>query len=303
MDNYVFKSNNITKMHGKQKALDNISLNIKKGDVYGFVGKNGAGKTSMIRIILGLSFSDSGEIELFGESNNENINLARNKIGSLIEKPIFYGNMTAIENLELIKIQRGLSDSNYIYKVLKLVNLHSTGRKKAKDFSLGMKQRLGIAMALLSKPDLLILDEPINGLDPIGIKEIRELLIKLNKEQGTTILISSHILSELTQLVTQYGFINEGKLIQEISSNDLHKICRDYIHLKVSNISSISEVFKNQLNINDYEICTDNIIKVYEKTHLENLSLILAKYNIAIYELFTKEESLEEYFSRLVGGV
>ncbi|WP_368490931.1 ATP-binding cassette domain-containing protein [Clostridium sp. BJN0013] len=301
MKNYLFRSNNINKSYNNHKILNNLSLNIEEGDIYGFVGKNGAGKTSMLRIILGLIYPDSGEIELLGNTDIEKINLSRAKIGSLIERPIFYGNMTARENLQLIKIQKNLENTIDLNKILKLVNLHNV-KNKSKDFSLGMKQRLGIAMAILNNPELLILDEPINGLDPIGIKEIRELLLNLNNKYGTTILISSHILSELTQLATKYGFINQGHLIKEISSKELHLECRNYLHLKVNSISNIGKIIEEQFNTPNYEIFPDNTVNIYDKIKIENLSLILSKYSIAIYELFQNEESLEDYFSRLIKG-
>ncbi len=301
MNNYLFKCINISKSYGNHEVLNNLSMNIEKGDIYGFIGKNGAGKTSLIRIILGLIYPDSGEIELFGNKEPKNINTARTKIGSLVEKPNFYENMTERENLELIKIQKQIKDNKVIDDTLKLVKLYNT-KIKVKDFSLGMKQRLGIALAILNNPDFLILDEPINGLDPIGIKEIRELLININQKYGTTILISSHILSELAQLATKYGFIHKGSIIKEISSKQLHLECRSYLHLKVNSLSNISSILEKDLNVSDYEFLQDNTIKIYDKTNLENLSLILSKYNISIYELFRKEESLEDYFSNLIGG-
>jgi len=194
---YVIKARNITKTYGKRKVLDNLCMNIKKGDIYGFVGKNGAGKSTMIRVLAGLVIPNEGEIELFGHTEESKIRKERSRIGTLIETPALYLNMTAKENLELIKIQRGIPGTKCIEEVLDLVGLKDIENKKTKNFSLGMKQRLGIAMALLNDPEVLLLDEPINGLDPIGIKELRELLIKLNKERGITVLISSHILSEL----------------------------------------------------------------------------------------------------------
>ncbi|MGL4760237.1 MAG: ATP-binding cassette domain-containing protein [Sarcina sp.] len=298
----ILKTINITKIYNKKKVLNNISINIKKGDIYGFVGKNGAGKTTMIRIILGLSFSNEGKVEFSDNENIEKNYICRKNIGALIEKPILYNNMTAKENLEIIKIQRGIVDQNRVDEVLKLVNLYNANKKKVKHFSLGMKQRLGIAISLLIKPKLLILDEPLNGLDPIGIKEIRELLIRLNKEEKTTIFISSHILSELSLIVTRYGFIDKGVLIQEVSNQELDKICKIYIHVKVSDTSDIPKIFSNELNIVNYDIFSKNHIKIYEKISLDKFSLILAKYDISIYELLQKKESLEEYFSRLIGG-
>lgn len=296
MKKYLLRSNNITKSYGKHNVLNGISLNIEEGDIYGFIGKNGAGKTTMIRIILGLVNYDNGSLELF---SNKDIDSSRSQIGSLIESPKFYNNMTAEENLKLIAIQRNIEKTADIAKVLKLVNLNSTD-KKAKDFSLGMKQRLGIAMAILSNPKLLILDEPINGLDPIGIKEIRELLINLNRELGTTILISSHILSELTQMATKYGFIDKGHLIKEISADDLHNELESCLEIEVSSTKNIDHIFSS-LNIHNYDI-NKNTIKIYDKVQLENFSIILANHNISLYKLVPKEESLEEFFNNLIEG-
>lgn len=297
MKKYLLRSNNITKSYGKHNVLNGISLNIEEGDIYGFIGKNGAGKTTMIRIILGLVNYDNGSLELF---SNKDIDSSRAQIGSLIESPKFYSNMTAEENLKLIAIQRNIEKTADIAKVLKLVNLNNTNSKKSKDFSLGMKQRLGIAMAILSNPKLLILDEPINGLDPIGIKEIRELLINLNRELGTTILISSHILSELTQMATKYGFINKGHLIKEITDEDLHNELENCLEIEVSSTKNIEHIF-NLLNIHNYNI-NKNTIKIYDKVQLENFSIILANHNISLYKLVQKEESLEEFFNKLIEG-
>lgn len=304
MKNYILKCQDVIKTYKDHKVLDNVSINIEKGDIYGFVGKNGAGKTTLIRIILGLVNCDSGKIQLFCNTDKEKINLSKSKIGSLIEKPIFYENMTARENLELILIQKGKKNTSNIDidEILELVNLHNIDNKKSKNFSLGMKQRLGIAMSILDTPELLILDEPINGLDPIGIKEIRELLINLNRKYGTTILISSHILSELSLLANKFGFINQGKLIKELSFDKLQDECRSYLHVKVSSTSNIDRILKEQFNVKDYEILEDKILKIYDNINLENFSHILSKNNIAIFELFEKKQSLEDYFSNLIGG-
>ncbi|MCW6074824.1 ATP-binding cassette domain-containing protein [Clostridium sporogenes] len=302
MNEYVIRSRNITKIYKKRKVLDNISINIKKGDIYGFVGKNGAGKTTMIRVLTGLVIPNEGQVELFGSSGEKEVIKERRRIGTLIESPELYLNMTAKENLELIRIQRGIPGTKCIDEVLDLVGLNNVGKKKTKNFSLGMKQRLGIAMALLSDPELLILDEPINGLDPIGIKEIRETLLKLNKERGTTILISSHILSELTQISNRYGFINDGKLIEEVTASELSNKCRMYLHLKISDSSDVSIILENELGIKDYEIFPDNIIRIYDEFDGEKITLALAKHNIGAKEIMKMGESLEDYFTKLVGG-
>lgn len=297
MNEYVMKATNITKLYGKHKVLDNVTMNIKKGDIYGFVGKNGAGKTTMIRVIAGLVIPDSGQVELF-----DNLIKDRSRIGALIELPSLYLNMTAKENLELIKIQRGIPGIKCIQEVLNLVGLNGVGKKKTKDFSLGMKQRLGIAMAILSDPEFLILDEPINGLDPIGIKEIRELLLKLNKEKGTTILISSHILSELTQISNRYGFINDGKIIEETTYSELLRKCRNYLNLKVKDASIASIILEKEIGIEDYEVFEDNTIRIYDNFDSEKITLSLASHNIGVKEIVQIGESLENYFADLVGG-
>ncbi|AKA68146.1 ATP-binding cassette domain-containing protein [Clostridium scatologenes] len=302
MNEYAIRSSNITKIYGKHKVLDHVSMNIKKGDIYGFIGKNGAGKTTMIRVLAGLAIPDEGQVELFGHSEEKELIKERRRIGTLIESPAIYLNMTAKENLELIKIQRGIPGTKCIDEALNLVCLENVGKKKTKNFSLGMKQRLGIAMALLSDPELLLLDEPINGLDPIGIKEIRELLIKLNRERGVTILISSHILSELTQISNRYGFINNGKLIKEMTATEFSSKCRTYLHLKVRNASDALIILENEVGMRDYEILPDNIIRVYDEFDSERITLTLAKHNIGIKEILPMGETLEDYFTKLVGG-
>lgn len=303
MKEYVIKARNITKTYGKRKVLDNLCMNIKKGDIYGFVGKNGAGKSTMIRVLAGLVIPNEGEIELFGHTEESKIRKERSRIGTLIETPALYLNMTAKENLELIKIQRGIPGTKCIEEVLDLVGLKDIENKKTKNFSLGMKQRLGIAMALLNDPEVLLLDEPINGLDPIGIKELRELLIKLNKERGITVLISSHILSELTLISNRFGFVNNGKLIEEMTASELADKSRNYLHLKVKDASETSIILENELGIKDYEVFPDNVIKIYDEFDEENISLTLYKHNIRVKEIMPIEESLEEYFTKLVGGM
>jgi ABC-2 type transport system ATP-binding protein len=301
MNEYVIKASNITKIFKKHKVLDNLSINIKKGDIYGFVGKNGSGKTTMIRVLTGLVIPNEGQVELFGHSEANEIIKERSRIGALIDSPAIYLNMTGRENLELIRIQRGIPGTKCIDEALNSVGLKDIYKKKAKNFSLGMKQRLGIAMALISDPEFLILDEPINGLDPIGIKEIRELLLKLNKERGTTIFISSHILSELTQICNRYGFIDDGKLIEEITASEFIDKCRSYLHLKISDSSDVSIILENELGIKDYEVFPDNIVRIYDDFDGEKITLTLAKHNIGVKEIMNMGESLEDYFTKLVG--
>ena len=263
MSEVVLKTYNLSKKYKETMAVDKVSMTIKKGQIYGFIGQNGAGKTTIIRLITGLAHKTDGEIELFGQTDN--LDESRESIGSLVESPAFYGNMTARENLEISRLVRGIGSKDSIDKVLELVNLKDTGKKKVKNFSLGMKQRLGIANALLGNPKFIILDEPINGLDPMSIVEIRELIKKLNNELGMTILISSHILGELSELATNYGIISHGKLIEEFTAKELREKCRQYIEIIVDDSKKATVLLEEKLGITNYEVINDNMIKVYEK--------------------------------------
>ena len=262
MSEVVLKTYNLSKKYKETMAVDKVSMTIKKGQIYGFIGQNGAGKTTIIRLITGLAHKTDGEIELFGQTDN--LDESRESIGSLVESPAFYGNMTARENLEISRLFRGIGSKDSIDKVLELVNLKDTGKKKVKNFSLGMKQKLGIANALLGNPKFIILDEPINGLDPMSIVEIRELIKKLNNELGMTILISSHILGELSELATNYGIISHGKLIEEFTAKELREKCRQYIEIIVDDSKKATVLLEEKLGITNYEVINDNMIKVYD---------------------------------------
>lgn len=304
MKKVVLKTYNITKKYGEQLAVDNVNMTIKKGDIYGFIGQNGAGKTTLIRLITGLIHKSGGEIELLGANEENELNKARTMVGSLIETPSFYTNMTARENLEVSRLVRNIPGKKCIDEVLELVGLKDVEKKKVKNFSLGMRQRLGIANALMGNPKLLILDEPINGLDPMGIVEIRELLKKINKEKDMTILISSHILSELSELATTYGIISNGKLIEEITAEQLAEKCRQYIDLKVDDTSRAVTLLERELGISDYEVLEDKKIKVF--SNLENVgevNSILSKSGVIVQSISIKGENLEEYFMNKIGGV
>ena len=279
-------------------------MTIKKGDIYGFIGQNGAGKTTLIRLITGLIHKSGGEIELLGANEENELNKARTMVGSLIETPSFYTNMTARENLEVSRLVRNIPGKKCIDEVLELVGLKDVEKKKVKNFSLGMRQRLGIANALMGNPKLLILDEPINGLDPMGIVEIRELLKKINKEKDMTILISSHILSELSELATTYGIISNGKLIEEITAKQLSEKCRQYIDLKVDDTARAVILLERELGISDYEVLEDSNIKVF--SNLDNvgeINSLLSRSGIIVESISVKGENLEEYFMNKVGGV
>ena len=304
MNKVILKTYNITKKYGQQVAVDNVNMTIKKGEIYGFIGQNGAGKTTLIRLITGLIHKSAGEIELLGASSETELNKSRTMVGSLIETPSFYTNMTARENLEVSRLVRNIPGKKCVDEVLELVGLKDVEKKKVKNFSLGMRQRLGIANALMGNPKLLILDEPINGLDPMGIIEIRELLKKINKEKDMTILISSHILSELSELATTYGIISKGKLIEEITAKQLSEKCRQYIDLRVDDTSRAVTLLERELGISDYEVLESNNIKVF--SNLDNVGAVnslLSKSGVIVESINVKGENLEEYFMNTIGGV
>lgn len=304
MNEYILRTNNLYKQYKEDFALINVNLEIKKGEIYGFIGQNGAGKTTLLRIATGLAFPSKGTVELFGESSEEGLTQSIKRIGAVIESPAIFPNMSAYENLELHRLQKGIPDKKSIDKTLELVGLQNTGRKKVVNFSLGMKQRLGIAIALLSDPEFLILDEPTNGLDPMGIVELRELIKKLNREKEMTVLISSHILSELHQLATRYGIIHKGKLLEQITASELNKKCRQYLRIKVDNPSKAATVIETELDTTDFEVMPDGTIKLY--SHLDDIQKVskaITKNNLIIEHFSQTGDDLEGYFTKLVGGV
>ncbi|MBQ5339665.1 MAG: ATP-binding cassette domain-containing protein [Oscillospiraceae bacterium] len=298
---YILTTNAVSKKYWKAKALDGVTMHIPRGAIYGFVGRNGAGKTTLIRLICGLQDPSEGDYTLCGiNSASGDIAAARRKMSAVVEKPAFYSDMTARQNLEMQYTLLGMPADDGIDELLKLVGLSDTGSKKAKNFSLGMKQRLGIAIALCGRPDFLVLDEPTNGLDPQGIIEIRELILRLNRERQMTVLISSHILDELARLATHYGFIEKGKIVQEISAQALEAKCRKYLHVKVSDIKRFTNVMEE--NHWDYEILTDSEANIYEKIMIRHLSDALAAADCELMSVSEHEESLENYFINLIGG-
>lgn len=298
--NKVVATENLSKYYGKAKVVNNVNMEILNGEIYGLVGKNGAGKTTIMKLVLSMISPSKGSVKLFNTENNKKNHI---RIGAMIENPAFYPNFTARQNLEYYKIVKGLSKEVEVDKLLEMVGLQDTNNKKFKNFSLGMKQRLGLALALLGNPDLLILDEPINGLDPEGIKEIRDILIKENREHGTTIFISSHILSELSQLATKYGFIDKGSLIEEITALDLEKKCTHYIEVKVNDANKTAKVLEKELGCKTYQIVNDKQIKIFNFNDDSNkINRILLKNNIDVYSLEMSGIKLEEYFLNLIGG-
>lgn len=297
---YVLNVRNLTKKYGSFKALNGLTMSVPKGAIYGFVGKNGAGKTTLLRLICGLQTPDSGEYELYGiNSRDKAVRASRRRMGAVIETPAIYSEMTAEENLKEQYRILGMPSFKGIDEILNLVGLSGTGKKKAKNFSLGMRQRLGIAVALSGNPDFLVLDEPVNGLDPQGIIEMRELILRLNQEHGITVLISSHILDELARLATHYGFIDGGRIIKEISAEKLEESCRKCVRVKVSDVSVLSRVLDRN-NI-DYTVISDSEADVFGRVKVSTLSALMADEGGEIYTMQERDESLESYYLTLIG--
>lgn len=301
MKEVVLKTNNLTKQYNKNVVLDNVNITIKKGDIYGLIGRNGAGKTTLMKIITTLASPTSGTFELFNTcSENDELFDNKKRVGSLIEYPAFYPNLSAYDNLKYYTIQRGIVDKNQINKVLELVNLTGTGKKKVKTFSLGMKQRLGIALAILNSPDFIILDEPINGLDPIGISELRDTFKKLS-DNGITLLISSHILSELYLLANEFGFLENGKLIKELSKEELDLECSKCLVIKTDDSKKVSVLLEKELNTNNYKVINNEEIRVYDYTDdSDKVSDVLVNNKIKIKGFYESGISLEEYFKEII---
>lgn len=298
---YILETHNLEKRYKKFKAISNLNMHIPKGAIYGLIGKNGAGKTTLIRILCGLQNPSSGTYSIYGISNeNSKIIEARKRVGAIIESPSLCLDMTAEDNLKEQYKVIGLPSFDDLYEILKLVGLAETGKKIAKNFSLGMKQRLGIAIALVGNPDILILDEPINGLDPEGIIEIRELILKLNKEKEITFLISSHYLDELSKIATCYGFIDKCRIVKEINSDELEQNFKKRTQINVSNIKEcVKYLEEGKIS---YKVISDEIIDIYEKVNVSNLVLALSKRNCIVNDFQEKGESLENYYLNLIGG-
>lgn len=298
---YVLKTDALSKKYKDFKALDGLSMNIPQGAVYGFVGKNGAGKTTLIRLICGLQEPTSGVYTLYGRKNTEkDIVKSRRRMGAVVETPSIYLDLTAEDNLKQQYRTLGLPSFDGLPEILKLTGLDNTGKKKAKNFSLGMRQRLGIAIALAGAPDFLVLDEPVNGLDPQGMIDIRELILKLNREQQITVLISSHLLDELSKLATHYGFIDNGRIVKEMSADELEAACKKCIQIEVSSTKALARVL-DEMGI-DYKIITGKTADVYAKVSISKLTAALAKENCEVISVHERDESLESYYVSLVGG-
>ena len=301
----ILKTNALSKTYRKTKALDGINITIHQGDIYGFIGKNGAGKTTLIRVIAGIAEPTSGSFSLFGESNPSAIIKARRRMAAVVESPALHLNLSAYDNLKLQCILLGIQENHdgVIRDVLKQVDLEKLlieRKKKAKNFSLGMRQRLGIAMALISKPQFLILDEPNNGLDPEGIRDLRNLLLKLNQEQGLTMLISSHMLTELSKLATRYGFIDKGKLLREITVEELKKESRQATILQLSS-SQLRIEELNAAGLKDFEL-VESKLHIYGQQSLQPYLNELLKQQIELVNMQKETDDLEAFFMNMIGG-
>ena len=298
---YVLSTENLSKQYKNFKALNRLSMHVEKGAIYGFIGKNGAGKTTLIRLICGLQNPTSGEYTIYGEKyTSPNILKVRRRMGAVVETPSIYLDLTAEDNLREQYAVLGRPSYDGIRELLELVGLSDTGKKKVRNFSLGMRQRLGIAIALAGNPDFLVLDEPINGLDPQGIIEIRELILKLNREYRITVLISSHILDELSRLATHYGFIDNGRIVKEMTAKELDAACRKGIHIAVSDIQALSRVLDERKM--EYAVASEHEADVFGEWNVTDLVQALAEQGCTVYKITERDESLESYYINLIGG-
>lgn len=297
----VVRTVSLCKRYQGKNAVDHVTMAVKQGAIYGFIGRNGAGKSTTLKMLCGLAKPTSGEIQIFGTTLQDTV--TRRRIGMLIESAGIYPNFTAYENMKLKAKYLGVVDPDLkIKELLALFHLEGQRKKKVKQFSMGMKQRLGIVMALLGNPDLLILDEPINGLDPEGILEIRQLLKQFNEENRITMIISSHILGELSKIATDYGIIKDGKLIEQISAKELQTKCNDYIHLKTPDSKKAVVSLEEKLGIQNYEIRPDGEIRIYDLYDSNAISKVLLEQGIVVEEFFRHQQDLESYFLELMGG-
>ncbi|MDF9823998.1 ABC-2 type transport system ATP-binding protein [Breznakia sp. PF5-3] len=298
MSNYILETDGLTKQFGKKKAVDKVDMHVKEGEIYGFIGRNGAGKTTFLKMIANLLHKSDGEIKLFGSTD---LSKSRHKIGVLIENPGLYPAMSAYDNLKMKCMMLGIKDTDKkIKELLELVGLEKVAKKKTKNFSLGMKQRLGLAITLINDPQLLLLDEPINGLDPQGIVEIREILLKL-QERGMTIIISSHILEELGKIANRYGVIASGQLVKELTRDQLEELSKNSIQVVVDDVAESVRVLK-KLNITEYEY-HENVFNIYD-TEIDRAKLnsTLVVNGVLVSSIFEQNESVEDMFIEMMGG-
>lgn len=303
MNSIILEAQGLTKKYPHTVALDHIDLQIEKGKIYGFIGQNGAGKTTFLRLVTGLAFPTEGVLSLWGKTSAKELQEQRKRIGCMIETPALFPNLTAYQNMEVQRIQRGIPDKTVIEKTLHMVGLRETGKKSVRNFSLGMRQRLGIAIALLNTPGFLILDEPVNGLDPAGIVEVRNLLKSLNKEYGMTILVSSHILEELYQTASEFILIDKGKIIEEISDRELNEQCKRHIAIKTKDPQKAMIVLEEKLHTENFRLLPDGVIRLYDYLeNMEKVATVLSNADILVTGLSASGDTLEDYFLSKIGG-
>lgn len=301
--NYLVETQKLSKAYKNSKALADVNISIRKGSIYGLVGDNGAGKTTFMKILTGQIFPTSGEFKLFGAYTSKEVERQRCRIGALLDGFGYFHSMTVEQNVEYFRLQKGISGKQAVDNVLDTVNLQYVRKKLAKNLSMGMKQRLGLAIALLGSPELLILDEPINGLDATGIHELRELLKKLNREKNITILLSSHILSELEQVATEYCFIKNGKVLEQISAEELQSKCNEYIDIRVSDVKKYIIVLEKEFAHCDYSVMPDDSIQIHNpREGLESYSQAAMKNGLAVYKINQCRYTLESYYMNLMNG-
>ena len=298
---YLLETDNITKKYGPLVAVDHVSIRLKQGEIYGLIGRNGAGKTTLLKMLAGLAKPTEGSFTIFGESEEKTARM-RDRVGVLIETPGLYPNLNAMANMKIMAMILGENDESYLQELLDAVGLSGVGKRKVKAFSMGMKQRLGIAMSLVGHPDILLLDEPINGLDPQGIVEVRELISRLNKERNITILISSHILEELSKIVTRYGIIHNGRIIDQFTQAELLRRCQERIEIRPSDTTKAVTVIE-KMGISDFKVVDNSVIQIFERLEDSGeIVLELAKNNIKTLNISVKNENLEDYFLAVTGG-
>ena len=296
----VIVTQNLTKMYGDKAAVSSMDMHVKQGDIYGFIGRNGSGKSTTLKMLCGLAFPTQGSIRVFGQSlSRESV---RKRIGVLIESPGLEGGRSAYENMYLKASLMGIVDPDKeIRELLTHTGLNPDNKKLVKRYSMGMKQRLGIAMALLGGPDLLILDEPINGLDPEGMNQLLSLLVDLNQKKGVTILVSSHILGELSKMATRYGIIKDGCLVKEISKEELSAECKDYLYLKTSDSKMAAVLLEEKLRIRNYEVRPEGEIRIYQKADSGQITTVMTSAGISVFAIYGHQQELEGYFLDLMG--
>ncbi len=300
MSDVVLRMSDITKSYKNKAVVDSFGLEVRKGHICGLIGPNGAGKTTIMKLMAGLTAADKGEIELFGSA--ENLNESRARMSFMLEAPIIDTGMTAYENMMYIRYVRGVSDEKRIGELLEFVGLGDTDKKPVKHFSLGMKQRLGIAMSLMTSPEIMVADEPVNGLDPEGIVDVRNIFLKLSQEQGVTVIISSHLLAELSELCTDYTIINHGKTVESLSTEELSLKCKDHICVKTNDTGKTTAVLEEKLGIHEYKVLHGEEIHINERVNeLELISKTITDSGLILTKLSSEGESLEEYYLSKVG--